>query len=378
VWPVPPWRSLATGAICSGLALALGSERIDSWWVLGSCATAFTIVVSSLGLLVERRGHSAMRLRRDHLRYRVLVGTAPWARTPFVGRVWEWTWGVVVARLDPADRIRMCLHGHEAIVNVGNPYPAAVRRWPTYNVPLVATIAELGRVLGRTVTLVDVGAAIGDTVLLVRERCAGMIDVIHCVEGDPEFLEILRANTSGFPEVRVHPEMVAEAVIEVPTLVRTHAGTASPQGTTTRGATTLDRVLECVDPIDVVKIDTDGYDGRVLAGASAILDDQRPVVLFEWHPKLCVATDTPWTLPFDVLLEHGYEVGVWFTKFGAVDRIRPLNDSDALSALAKLCLDDLGPAPDWHYDVVALPPGSLLDPTELAAAVADGRWSRGG
>ncbi len=311
-----------------------------------------------------------MRVDRHDLLYRGLVWAAPLTRNRVSGRMWDRAWARLSSRIDVTRRVSMRLHGREAIINVGNPYPAFARRWPSYNMPLVAVVNEVGRVLQRPVTLVDVGAAIGDTVLLVRERCPGVMGAVHCVEGDPEFLEILRANTAGLAEVYVHAGMVAEAQLDVPTLVRTHAGTASPQGSESRRATTLDLLLAGTEPIDIVKIDTDGFDGRVLAGADAILGEARPVVVFEWHPKLCLATDTPWTLAFDTLVAHGYRTAVWFTKFGTFDHIGELGDRTSLATLAALCLEDLGPAPDWHYDVVALPSESTISGNDLVDAVS--------
>ena len=34
--------------------------------------------------------------------------------------------------------------------------------------------------------------------------------------------------------------------------------------------------------------------------------------------------------------------------------------------LTELCVSGRVPGPDWHYDVVALPEGSAIDPTEMA------------
>ena len=68
-------------------------------------------------------------------------------------------------------------------------------------------------------------------------------------------------------------------------------------------ATTADEVLADATHVDVIKIDTDGYDGQVLQGARQVLRTHRPSVVFEWHPILLAAVDQDWATPFEVLVE---------------------------------------------------------------------------
>ena len=58
--------------------------------------------------------------------------------------------------------------------------------------------------------------------------------------------------------------------------------------------------LESVS-IDVLKIDVDGFDGKVLAGAVETLHRCRPSVLFEWHPKSIAATRNDPLCAFETL-----------------------------------------------------------------------------
>jgi hypothetical protein len=65
--------------------------------------------------------------------------------------------------------------------------------------------------------------------------------------------------------------------------------------------------------VDVLKVDTDGYDGLVLAGSRSVLA-QRPVVLFEWHPVASAVAGTDERLAFRVLRD--YPRTVWYTNCG--------------------------------------------------------------
>jgi hypothetical protein len=106
----------------------------------------------------------------------------------------------------------------------------------------------------------------------------------------------------------------------------------------------------------VIKIDTDGFDGKVLAGTQRTLAESEPAVIFEWHPILLKACGQSTTVPFDVLMNHGYRTFVWFTKHGDHSHVESPHDAARTAQLEQMCLLGEGPEPDWHYDVVALPP----------------------
>jgi len=293
------------------------------------------------------------------------IGAALW------GRAWEASWrrwsGPVPTRI----------HGRRVTVNAGYPYPMLLRRWPTYNDPLVETVCRAREAAGRAVTLVDVGAAVGDTALLILDRAGDAVEAIHCVEGDEEFFGLLAANVGDLPAVQLHRALVSDVRGAERALQRTHRGTASAVGDGAAASTTLDELLAAAPHVDVLKTDTDGFDGKVIAGAAGLLERHRPAVIFEWHPRLYVATGNDWKRPFDVLASHGYDRFVWFTKFGDFSHVMLRPDAGEISVLASVCLDDAGPTRDWHYDVIALHAGSPVR-VEDVAALRDARIRRGG
>jgi len=284
--------------------------------------------------------------------YRGLVYTAPLARSRVGATVWERAWSRLERRACGTTHIR--LHGHSVRVNIGHPYPAFIRRWPTYNSPLVRVVRMVHRTLERPVTLVDVGASVGDTALLVTERCPGMVDEIWCIEGDDTFAALLEENVRALGGVHVLHAMASDGTA-APSLVRTHAGSAGPRGPRGIAASPLDELVAGARRVDVVKIDTDGFDGRVLQGSARILSEHAPVVQFEWHPALYRAAEVPIELPFAVLGDAGYNTFVWFDKFGQYAQTERRPCDQELVARAQWCIDGDTPAPDWHYDVVALP-----------------------
>lgn len=131
------------------------------------------------------------------------------------------------------------LHGFPARLNGGNPYPFLLQAVPLFNRPLVELVRQTSAALGRPVHVIDVGASLGNTVLLLEEQAGSCLEGIHCVEADADFLPLLRTNTARFPHVRLHEAMLARAPGRVAALVHNHPGTATAAGSATVAATTL-------------------------------------------------------------------------------------------------------------------------------------------
>ena len=112
---------------------------------------------------------------------------------------------------------------------------------------------------------------------------------------------------------------------------------------------------------DVLKVDTDGFDGKVLGGATQLLRASRPSVLFEWHPGLCRRVGTDDGQAFSVLRAADYTRYIFFTKFGQFSHF----GDEHLDKLRKLCLTS-ETLSDWHFDVAALHAGSPVDDIALS------------
>lgn len=261
------------------------------------------------------------------------------------------------------------LHGRRALINFANLYPLSTRLYPNYNAPQVEVVLATAAERGRAVNVVDVGAAVGDTALLLLERCREEIGWIDLVEGEPAFASLLRWNVRDAP-AEVHEVTLSASSGMIPALVRSqHEGTASAEGSSYVPATTLDLLLERKE-VDVLKLDTDGYDGPIISGGRGTLSRCRPTVLFEWHPKLCQKVGVEDGLAFACLKDAGYHRFIFFTKIGQFSHF----GVECLQDLRKLCLNSTT-LHDWHYDVVALHDTSTLSAVDVADLQ---HWGRSG
>jgi FkbM family methyltransferase len=297
-------------------------------------------------------------VRAKEIAHRTLVRTFPAAKVRGFRRVWHRVQHVAVQKWG-LELVETVLHGSPATVNFANPYPYLIRLHPNYNAPQVELVSISADVLGRPVTVIDIGAAIGDTALLLLEHCGAVVRALECFEGEPAFAEMLRHNLRD-PRCHVHEVVLSDRPGPVPSMIRSqHEGTASAHGNALVNASTLDVELADISP-DVLKVDTDGFDGKILAGGKEVLERARPAVLFEWHPQLCKLVDNDPQLAFEVLRDAGYDRWVFFTKYGSFSHF----GDERVDQLERLCLTS-ETLPDWHYDVVALHPRSKIDEVAL-------------
>lgn len=267
-----------------------------------------------------------------------------------------------------ASPISTRIHGHPVVINANYTYPLYSRIFPTLNNPLVELVHQVWKIRQGPLRIIDVGAAVGDTALLVRANCPDAWGEFICIDADPEFLPQLRHNIAQLPSCRAIGVQLSRCRRAERSLVRTHAGTASAQGGGSSDAQPLDDVIAAngiAEPVDLLKTDVDGFDGEVLAGATRLLSTSQPAVIFEWHPKLCAQTGTDAFLAFETLRANGYSRLLWFTKFGTFSHYCASDDGNAIRRLHRHCLHTTTDG-DWHYDVVALHDDSDVDEQGLA------------
>jgi len=167
--------------------------------------------------------------------------------------------------------------------------PIYRRTLPMYSDNLGRIAAQLSTKYG-DLEIIDVGANVGDTAALIHSR----IHVpILCIEGDPRFVELLRANVAGHrPTSVVEQSFIGtsgESLIAV-----VHDGTARLVHTQSNNGESIqtksfDQILEAHPSFRgsrLLKIDTDGMDIAILNSAYNWISRQKPVLFFEYDPDL--------------------------------------------------------------------------------------------
>ena len=294
--------------------------------------------------------------------YNIILKNFSWLhRRGMLDRLWKWA-------TVPTFRAKTKLFGVKAIMPSNYVFPLLARAYPTFNNPYLELVHQAFLQKKDRLTVVDIGAAIGDTFLFIYQNIPEAIDQVICVEGHPGFFGYLKINAGKYDNAIFRLVVLSDKKETIPELIRSNESSHIAIGETNTRAEPLDDFIPTVTskPIDVIKIDVDGFDGRVLNGARNILSLFRPAVIFEYHPIQIQATANDLMQPFTVLEECKYETLVWFDKWGAFSHINKVSDKALLKQFADDCLKK-EKEDDIHFDVIALPADSKIDIAGLQA-----------
>lgn len=163
--------------------------------------------------------------------------------------------------------------------------PRILAYLPNYGRNVAEVVSALAL---REPVVIDVGANIGDTALLVAGVAPGAR--VLCVEGHPRFMPFLKSNTSQISGVTIAAAVLSDRTAQIKGRFNEHGGTAYVVADDAAGSLqtqTLDDLLTSYPAFsrpNLIKIDTDGFDALILRGAKGVLTSARPVVFYEWDP----------------------------------------------------------------------------------------------
>ena len=126
-------------------------------------------------------------------------------------------------------------------------------------------------------TIFDVGANLG--LYAVHAAASAPPGArVHCFEPLPANVDLLRRNLTGNRvEATVHPVAVGAA--------RGYLAVGGGPHRITVPLTTVDDVADDLPPLEVLKIDIDGYEGYALQGAQRTLRRDHPTVFLAYAPR---------------------------------------------------------------------------------------------
>lgn len=194
----------------------------------------------------------------------------------------------------PLDKGRLlALRNPEGYLVVPSVDTAQVLHLGQGTLPEPATIAIVKRILSPGGAMVDVGANLG-VFTLVAGRLVGRAGLVIAIEPTRETAKLLRETVrlNGLAEIVEVHEVAAGAAPGEATLY--HGATCSynsllpledSHGMETVQIMTVDQIVGD-RPIDLVKIDAEGWESQILDGMSALLSrTPRPSVILEYGPS---------------------------------------------------------------------------------------------
>lgn len=189
--------------------------------------------------------------------------------------------------------------------------------------------------------VIDIGANVGDTLALIREANPGAS--VLCVEGNPAYLRFLSSNAKSFGSgVYIEPSFLGSGATFAGVIAQ-NEGTAHLEARADAvpvQTITLEQLIGRHPDFGIpqfIKVDTDGFDARILDAAMGFLDEHGPLVFAEVDPQMTLDVGQSWPDTIRRLADRGYSDSIWWTNQGRMicrcDLTRGDNVTDLLHFL---------------------------------------------
>lgn len=245
---------------------------------------------------------------------------------------------VNVHSADKVNRIKQVLVGGYTLEMPGNnPQISTYKYDPGANSQLGRLSACIATKYPR-LSVLDVGANVGDTVAIIK--AAADLPVI-AVEGDDLAYGFLERNTRQFNDITLIKTFLGEKR-EVMKLAMEKSGwnttlVPSEEKGQAIDLKTLDEVLTEQGLQDrtlkLLKVDTEGFDTIILRGAYGLIEQQKPVLYFEYNRSNMDAIGENGLNTLLSLSQYGYRSVIFFDNKGRYLLTAPIDQTGLIGEL---------------------------------------------
>lgn len=215
---------------------------------------------------------------------------------------------------------------------------------PTYRATYCDYGENLGRVARRVIgkypsgTIIDIGANVGDSAVIIRHH-AGPVPTL-CIEPSDDYYPYLQSNSGAIGSQITCIKVAVDASSGV---IRGRLSSADGSArilATDPSESTRVLSIECIAELlpafaepCLLKIDTDGFDGRILSGAYSFIQRTHPILFWEFDAALDASSGGPGSDIFPMLENAGYRQLAVYTNVGSYVTTVPMDKHDTVSDL---------------------------------------------
>lgn len=210
-------------------------------------------------------------------------------------------------------------------------------RFPYYNSNLERLAQQYQQYRTARFSIVDVGANIGDTLLMLRQVTQLPV---HCFEGDPFFYDLLKRNSANTGESYIHRQLLSDKPGEMKIKNEVSYGTSVVVNDESGGQSavfdSLDNFFAVRYPqetIGIIKTDTDGYDIKILKGAADCMRRHQPVVFLEYDRVLFEKNNDDGRDFFAFMRGLNYEGLLVYDNYGKLLCVTTLDQEKTIESL---------------------------------------------
>ncbi len=206
--------------------------------------------------------------------------------------------------------------------------PVVIAAHKNYNTNL-PRIAQYINSKYENIKIIDIGANIGDTAALLRSFVQYPL---MCIEGDKKYFDLLKKNTVNFSTIAYVNSYLGEKDEKISVGIQTERGTGtiSTGGGSFIETKKLDTVINEFPEYKntkLLKIDTDGFDFKIMKGSTELLKTSRPVIFTEFDQNLMRQINESYNEMFNFFRNLDYKYIIFYDNFG--DYLISLNLDEA-------------------------------------------------
>lgn len=212
--------------------------------------------------------------------------------------------------------------------------PLIINQHPNYNLNLKRISGYL-HTKYEDLKIIDVGGNIGDTVILLKS----LDDFpILSIEGDAKFFSMLKENSKKFSNVVSKNVFLGEANIILKAALNANLGTGNIVSSENAKLElfSLDTILEKNENFinsKLLKIDTDGFDYKIIRGAENYINKSKPAIFIEYDPHFLQKQNENSYFIFDFLEAKGYSKIIFYDNFGDFLITLQINEKEKIEEL---------------------------------------------
>lgn len=246
----------------------------------------------------------------------------------------------------------LLIHGRLLKLPLSHALPAHLKNHEHYD-QLPGRISQYLHQTQGKVCCIDVGANIGDSVAAFYKHDK---DLFLAIEPNPKFYKFLATNWSGNKNITTVDIICSSESTRETFTIQEQRGTASILPTK-NGATMTRQPLDTIvnnflafKDTNLLKIDTDGHDFEVIAGAKMLFSRNQPVVLFECDAFANKNYIEDCLKALKLFLVSGYNYFLLYDNFGQLMGKYPLADLFAIRGLLFFQLT----SPFHYFDMLVM------------------------
>lgn len=239
-------------------------------------------------------------------------------------------------------------------INIKIPFrhdlPIIKKIYPFYN----SSIGRIPQYLlekYREYQIIDIGANIGDTAILIKSQ----VNLpILCIEPDKFYFELLKQNTIKLKDIYYDNSFVGIGGKKDINFINYKGSarlTSSEAVNKTIEFKSINEIISnysIFNNVKFLKIDTDGYDCKIIRDNLDFLNKHKPVIFFEYDPHFLKLNNDDGLSTFNTLAEEGYDQAIVYTNTGELLLTLSLRDE---SLLRELHLYYSNRASDMYMDI---------------------------